>query len=374
MGPWREMTEEEIDRAVIEAAEAWWVDPSDGELCASLSDAVERRHRFIAPLTSKGRKDVVGDVVEAAREVRAAQGIGTPARYHSAIEALFAALDDFDRGIGTRYQVERCEQCYRDTIHLTREPGEGDADFIAWMKKKAAESEEAKEAESEVEEPSNTETELLATRRTLNSLASLADRALVTGGEWLGDMTEQAAESSEASAFMSAMERLREAVDTVDGCRENHEWIDGECAHCHVKEDDYKAQIDRLALHGAFEEFLDQWLAEPPLVRASAGVNVWDVLQSRIRGLMNRSDRERRAGLHRRSKVSARIGIATAVMVQLFLRLTNHADNEAVEKGIDLDTRYDGNDPLDQLGIVENMQRETDQEVLEELLVPKGRS
>lgn len=40
-----------------------------------------------------------------------------------------------------------------------------------------------------------------------------AERVLKTGGAWLGDMTEQAAENTEASDFMSAMESLRATID-----------------------------------------------------------------------------------------------------------------------------------------------------------------
>ena len=39
-------------------------------------------------------------------------------------------------------------------------------------------------------------------------LRAAARLVLDTGGAWLGDMTEQAAESSDANAFMSAMEEM----------------------------------------------------------------------------------------------------------------------------------------------------------------------
>ena len=53
----------------------------------------------------------------------------------------------------------------------------------------------------------------------LDDLAELADRALVTGWEYLGDLTEKCADEADEGGFlpcndfMTAMERLREAVD-----------------------------------------------------------------------------------------------------------------------------------------------------------------
>lgn len=53
----------------------------------------------------------------------------------------------------------------------------------------------------------------------LEELAELADRALETGWNYLGDLTEKCADEADAGGplhcndFMTAMERLREAVD-----------------------------------------------------------------------------------------------------------------------------------------------------------------
>lgn len=291
-----------------------------------------------------------------------------------------------------------------------------------------------------------------------DEIRDAAERVLSTGGDWLGDMTDQAADNPDASNFMSAMEALRGALTSVietapdskktkgratftvdedvlksldamalanslsrsamveralkadlgeETPQERKRWFErgfdkadppelpwastpeqradprfepifqtlkrwdidadgkgycgGNGSHVAALMNAMDAGKDpRSELHVAFDKFLDRWLREPPLCRASAGMHFVKYLEVTMGRMVKDIAHEETRGLHRRAKVTGRIMVCNGRLADLAIALTKHADAEAEDMGIEADVRYLGCiNPIDffnarQVGITED--------------------
>ena len=85
----------------------------------------------------------------------------------------------------------------------------------------------------------------------------------------------------------------------------------------------------------------EAWQAIPPLVRASAAFAASRYCISQARAAHAEAVDPDLAGMARRVKVAQLSADACVVLARLLEQMANEADAEAVERGIDADTRGD---------------------------------
>lgn len=107
------------------------------------------------------------------------------------------------------------------------------------------------------------------------------------------------------------------------------------------KKNENKALSEADKLSGAITRFVKSWQEIPPLVRASVGASLVASLDRHLDGLLYAAYNERE-DMPRRQKVTTLFANGFEAHRQLLVELANLADDDAVSKGIDLDTHYEG--------------------------------
>ena len=121
------------------------------------------------------------------------------------------------------------------------------------------------------------------------------------------------------------------------------------------KVSDFRAEMEEI-----FKGFLDEWMKEPPLVRAADAYGYSDIATRRSRDIAGRLARGITGGkprMPRRARIDARFVSSSRKIADLFADLANAADREAEEAGIDLDERYrsDGDPIAEAIGYAQDV-------------------